>query len=74
MMYCNFTIDVDASSQQINSTCIAIPKNYFTSSVILLYITSTAILHYILLLKFHGNIVKLQTFLTVKSPFSIENP
>ena len=64
LMYCNFTTDGDTALQQIY-TCIAIPKNYFISTVILFYNTSTLILHYILIIKLHQNIVKPQTFSTV---------
>ena len=35
-------------------------KNHFTVTVILLYNTSTVILDYVLLIKFHYSIVKLQ--------------
>ena len=53
MMYCNYKTDSGTVLQQIHKTCIVIPKNYFTSTVISLHNTSTVILHYILQIKFH---------------------
>ena len=43
----------DDASQQIHKTWIVIPKNYFTSTVILIYSDTNVILHYILLIKFY---------------------
>ena len=37
-MYCNITTGGGAVLQQIHNTCIVIPMNYFTATVILLYI------------------------------------
>ena len=45
MMYCNFITDGGADSQQIHNTCIVIPKNHSTSTVISLHNTLTVILH-----------------------------
>ena len=61
MMYCYFTTDGGAASQQIHS-CIVISKNYFTSTVF--YNTTTALFYQILVIEFHYNIVKSQTFYT----------
>ena len=51
--------------QKIYNTYIITSKNYFTSAMLLIYNTSTVILHYILLIRFHWSILKLETFLTV---------
>ena len=63
-MYCNYRTVVCSTPQQILNTFIVIPK-VITSTVILLYKTSTVILHYILLIKFHYSIRESQTLLTV---------
>ena len=62
MMYCNSTTNNGAVSQQIDNTYIVIPKDEFTNTIISLYNTSIVILHYILVIKFHKNIIKSSKF------------
>ena len=47
MLDYNLTTGDGAASQKIHKIFIVIPKNYFTSTMILLYNTSTVILYYI---------------------------
>ena len=57
----NTIANIDKKSFSVKViTYIIIPKNYFASTVILLYNTSTVILHLILVRKSHLNIIKSQ--------------